>query len=294
MKKLLSIISVFLLLYLKAEAVELPTLKLPVNETIVSSMFADSSFGEGIFQAGIIFNGEEFVKAAQHGKKLIVIENKQSLKNFPSALGNAVIIAHEAGLQTVYGGLDSGALISETDIESGAVIGRSSPDSEGKPVPLIFQVIDSKEKIFIHPMKLLPFQVLEDKIAPVIKNTFLVDENGKIFNLEKVKNIRQGSYSLFSSISDGINNSAGNFSPLEIVIFVNGITSGRLPFYELEGSKGQVYLRNTKYSAAELYSRKGHIYLGKISLTRGSIELILNAADFSQNETKVSYTFKVE
>lgn len=294
MKRFLFTFTAFSFLCFKPAAQELPSLKWPVDTPVFLSMFAQPSQDYSVFNPGVIFSEDEFAKASQYGKKLITIEKKYGLKGFPSALGNAVIVAHEAGLQTVYGGLAPGEFAAGADIESGAIIGRAGKTASGKYGGIIFQVIDTKEKIFINPVKLLPYQNLNDKLPPSIKNTVLVNENGKTFNLDSVKHVKQGKYDLYSSIKDGIRDSGENFSPLEISVFVNGMSSGRIPFYELEAVKNEIYLKNTKLSAEKLYGRKNSIYLGRISLTRGNIELVLNVSDLAQNETKMVYNLKAE
>lgn len=294
MKKEILILTSFIFLFIKLNAQELPSLNWPVDNPSFLTMFASPASKAGVFEPGIVLSEEEFAKASQYGKKLIIIEKKRGLRGFPSALGNAVIIAHEAGLQTVYGGLADEAFTAETNIESNSIIGRFGKTACNKQNGIIFQVIDAKEKIFINPIKLLPYHNIKDKLSPIIKNAVLVNEKGITFDMEAAKYLKQGKYDLYASIKEGVKFINENFTPSEISIFVNGITVGRIPFYELESIKGEVYLKNTKLSAETLYKKEDSIYLGKISLTRGKNEIIISTIDSSQNETKATYSLKVD
>ncbi len=276
----------------------LNALEWPMNDFRFSMLFGDAYSEGGNFQVGLIFTGDDSVKATEYGKKLIAITENKALREFPSTLGNALVIAHDKGLQTVYGNLKAIPTITDENsrIETFSIVGTVGNTAWGKEGELTFQVIDTQEKSFINPTRhLLPLLPFNDQLAPTITGTVLVDDATKqTYRLDSIKNIRQGEYSLYSFLKDRMVETSENFIPFDVSVLVNGKTALDVQFYVLEGNKGELYLKKTKISAENLYNNEGKVYLGRLILKRGHTEIVISATDISQNTTRITYPLQVE
>ena len=273
-------------------------LEWPMNDFRFAMLFGDAYSKGGNFQVGLILSGDESVKATEYGKKLIAIAENKSLREFPSTLGNALVIAHDKGLQTVYGNLKATPAIMDENskIETFSIIGTVGNTAWGNNGELTFQVIDTQEKSFINPTRhLLPLLPFNDKLLPTITGTVLVDDkNNQTYKLDSIKNIKQGEYDLYSFLNDSMIDTSETFIPFDVSVLVNGKTALDVQFYVLEGNKGELYLKKTKISAEKLYNSEGKVYLGKLILKRGRTEIVISATDISQNTTRIPYPLQVE
>ena len=273
-------------------------LEWPMNDFRFVMLFGDAYSKGGNFQAGLIFRGDESVKVAEYGKKLISIAENKTLRDFPSTLGNALIVSHYKGLQTVYGSLKATpAIIDENSrVETFSIIGTVGNTAWGSDGELTFQVIDTQEKSFINPTRhLLPLLSFNDQLFPTITGTVLVDDRTKQnYRLDNLRNIKQGEYDLYSFLKDSMIDSNETFIPFDVSVLVNGKIALDVQFYVLESNKGELYLKKTKISAEKLYNNEGKVYLGKLVLKRGRTEIVISATDVSQNTTRMTYPLQVE
>ncbi|MGP1414832.1 MAG: peptidoglycan DD-metalloendopeptidase family protein [Treponema sp.] len=273
-------------------------LEWPMNDFRFAMLFGDAYSKGGNFQVGLIFIGDESVKATEYGKKLIAIVENKTLREFPSTLGNALVVAHDKGLQTIYGNLKAvPAIIDENSrIETFSIIGMVGNSGWGADGELTFQVIDTQEKSFINPTRhLLPLLPFNDQVLPTISGTVLVDEKTKqTYRLDVARSVKQGEYDLYSFVKDSMIDSSETFIPFDVSVSVNGKTALDVQFYVLEGNRGELYLKKTKISAEKLYNNEGKVYLGKLLLKRGRTEIVISATDVSQNTTRITYPLQVE
>jgi len=274
------------------------SLEWPLDNFTFSMLFGDAYSKDGNFQAGLVLKGDETVKAAEYGKKLISIEETNRLNIFPSTLGNALILCHDKGLQTVYGGLKNSINITDSSSfsETFSIIGTVGSTAWGKGEELTFQVLDTQEKNLINPIRhLLPLIPFQDKIFPTITGTILVNpETGQTYRLDVAKTVKQGEYDIYTFAFDSMLDSSESFMPFDVSILINGKTTLDVQFYVLESVKGQLFLKKTKISADQLYNKQGQIYLGRASLKRGYTEIVILATDISQNTSKASYNIQVD
>ena len=135
---------------------------------------------------------------------------------------------------------------------------------------------------------------IEEKIQPQIQNTVLINSDKQTISLETVKKIKQGSYDLYSSISDSAEKGGPQLAPFRITVSINGMNIADLPFEVLSSDGKSLYLKNKETSLSLLYQKDGTIHLGKINLPSGKIELIITVLDKSGNQKKASFIFQVE
>lgn len=274
------------------------SLEWPLDNFTFSMLFGDAYSKDGDFQAGLVLKGDDGVKAAEYGKKLISIEETNRLNVFPSTLGNALVISHDKGLQTIYGGLKDAITITDasSQAETFSIIGTVGNTAWGREKELTFQVLDTQEKTLINPTRhLLPLLPFQDKLLPTITGTILTNpENGQTYRLDATKTVKQGEYDIYTFAFDSMLDSSEHFMPFEVSILINGKTTLSVQFYVLESLKGRLFLKKTKISANKLYNTEGQIYLGRASLKRGFAEIVILATDISQNTTKASYDIQVD
>ena len=286
------------LVILSFSVFSLNALEWPMNNFRFAMLFGDAYSKGGNFQVGLIFRGDESVRASEYGKKLIAIGENKTLREFPSTLGNALVISHDKGLQTIYGGLRAVPTITDENsrIETFSIIGTVGNTAWGNEDDLTFQVIDTQEKSFINPTRhLLPLLPFNDGLFPTITGTVLVDDKTKqTYRLDSLKSIKQGEYDLYSFVKDSIIDPSETFIPFDVSILVNGKTALDVQFYVLEANRGDLYLQKTKISSEKLYNREGRIYLGKLILKRGRTEVVISATDINQNTTRMTYVLQIE
>ena len=249
--------------------------------------------GKNTFEQGLTFEDTSAVRAADDGILLIALDKRYGTGAFPSTLGNALILLHDDGLQTVYGNLDDTAVFrSRVITESNAVIGRTGNSGWGNQNDLIFQVSDNQKKVYINPLLLLPS--VNDKTAPQIQDIILINEQNTVFQVNGQKNVRQGSYELYADISDTVMQGGHSFSPFRITIFVNGTNIRTIPFETITQKDGDSYLGNTAFTDTLLYRRKNELYLGNIILARGKSDILITARDITGNEKSERFTIQVD
>ncbi|MEL3906042.1 MAG: peptidoglycan DD-metalloendopeptidase family protein [Treponema sp.] len=268
------------------------TLEPPTDTPAFIRLFGQRIEGSAVEQ-GLTFEKSDAVRAADHGILLITLDTKSRSGSFPSTLGNAAVLLHDDGLQTIYGNLENTHLLQNRSYtETKTVIGRTGSSGWGTPQALIFQVSDIQKQVYINPLLLLP--AIEDNTAPHIQNVFLVSERNTAIPAAGQKNIRQGTYELYADISDTVTAGGRSFSPFRISVFVNGTTVRIIPFETILQKQGFLHLGNTALTDTLLYRRPQVLYLGKIMLNRGKCDLLITARDITGNEKSELFPLQVE
>ena len=249
--------------------------------------------GEHTFEQGMAFENAETVRAADNGTLLIALTARHGQGMFPSTLGNALVLLHNDGLQTIYGNLESAtALGNRVAAEATSVIGRTGNSGWSTPNDLLFQVSDSERKVYINPLLLLP--AVTDKTAPQIQNIVLVNDQNTAFQAAGQRTVRQGSYELYAEISDTADIGTHTFSPFRVSIVVNGTNLRTIPFETITQKERESYLGTTAFTDTLLYRRKGSLYLGKIILSRGKSDILITARDITGNEKAERFTVQAD
>lgn len=265
----------------------------PVDLPVFLRLFAQKDLSDNSFSQSVVFADADAVRASGYAKHLINIEEKNSLRFFPSTLGNALVFIDDDGLQSVYGNLSSTAVFtSREETEAGSIIGYTGNSAWTEEKSLIFQIADTRNNVLINPLLFMPG--LEEKTEPQIQNTMLINGDKQIINLETVKKIRQGSYDLYSSIFDSAEKGGPPLAPFRVTVSINGMNIADLPFEVLSSDGKDLYFQNKKSSLSLLYQKEGTMHLGKINLPAGKIELIITALDKSGNQKRSSFIFQVE
>ncbi|EMB24628.1 hypothetical protein HMPREF9723_00316 [Treponema denticola OTK] len=263
----------------------------PVENPSLLRLFAQRD--EASVSQSLVFKEVDTVRASGYGKHIISIEEKNSSRFFPSTLGNAMIFIDDEGLQSIYANLsDTDLFTSRKETEAGSILGYAGKSAWTEEKSLIFQVADTRNNVLINPLLFMP--AIEEKTEPQIQNTVLINGDKQTISLETVKKIKQGSYDLYSSISDSAEKGGHQLAPFRITVSINGMNISDLPFEVLSSDGKDLYLQNKKLSLSLLYEKEGTMHLGKINLPAGKIELIITVLDKSGNQKKASFIFQVE
>lgn len=241
-----------------------------------------------VFESGVVFSDASMVRTAAAGKLLIRMDTANGHRNFPSSLGNTVIFIDETGLQTVYGNLESTVhLRDRTQTDARSPLGHTGNTAWEKAGSLPFQMIDTVNKVYINPQFLLP--AIQDTTDPAILSVMLKAKNGITIPLDTVTEIQQGEYELYARIVDRHEKNGIPLSPFYITVEINGVKVTEIPFEVLQGTKGQLVLGNTGFTAAQLYQANDRLYLGTVNLVRGILKLEIFARDINENERTVLF-----
>lgn len=249
---------------------------------------------ENRIERGIILDKVDTVRAAGNGTLLYTMEKNRNMTGFPSTLGNAVVIAHDDGILSVYGNLDSiGRIAGHLQIETGAILGGGGTSGWTGSGNLILQVIDQERKTLLNPLLVLP--ALPDSHAPSIRNVIAISSNNQTAVLGSAKIIKQGKYRIYADISDVIDSSSAPLGPFRISVLLNGSESASIPFEVLkEDASGKLYLNSPEYTAAQLYGDPERTFLGEITLNRGRADITIVARDVAGNERTALFGVQIE
>ncbi|HPX14251.1 MAG TPA: M23 family metallopeptidase [Treponemataceae bacterium] len=263
----------------------------PVSELYPVSIFGQKK--EQSVECGIVLEKTELVRAAGSGTVLLTIDSGYSPYGFPGTLGNAVIVAHDEGLVTIYGNLSSLDRIEQrSTVETGTILGEAGASGCTREKDLLFQVMDQTRRLYLNPLLLLPAQT--DTRRPVIRKASLTGGNGRVYPLESTRSVRQGKYRLYADISDTINNSANTLAPFRVTILLNGSEYATIPFEIITANSGTLQLGSTGQDSGILYDDKGLLYLGEISLARGKNDISIIARDITGNERGEAWSISAE
>ncbi len=263
----------------------------PVSNSKPRSLFAQKS-GETI-EYGLVLDKEDLVRTAGNGTVIMTLAAEPTPAGFPCALGNMVIVAHDEGLITIYGNLDSVDRIeSQSAVETGTIVGETGNTACSDEGTLVFQVVDQVRHLYLNPLLLLPAQ--PDTHKPVITAATLTGGNGRIYNLSSVRAVMQGKYRLHAGISDTMNGAKNALSPFRVTIVLNGSEHRSLPFELVRTDDGLLYLGSTDYRLDQLYNSDNMLNLGEIHLTRGRNDISIIARDITGNERIASWSITAD
>lgn len=269
----------------------LPAFEWPVSQISPVSLFGQKT--ESSIECGIRLQNRQLVRSAGNGTLIMILEKGNPMTNFPSTLGNAAIIAHEEGLVSIYGNLEShDHLENRTTIETGSILGESGTSACAPEGTLFFQVIDLLKGRYLNPLLVLPS--LEDTRKPSIKTATLTADNGRVHQLATIKSLRQGKYRLHSEISDTVDDGRTELAPFRVTVILNGREYTTISFEVIRNESGTLFLGTGNHDINTVYDEAGQLYLGNISLPRGKNDISIIARDIVGNERSVNYSITTD
>ena len=283
-----ALLSVTILLFLASSA---SALEWPVAEVKIRSLFGQRD--ESRIGRGVILDDADIVRAAGNGTRVVTVSGGRNMAGFPSTLGNAVIIAHDDGLMTVYGNLESPERFTAHDaIETGNILGKAGSSGWATPGDLLFQVLDLERKTVLNPSLVLPARA--DSRGPAIRNVVAVSPSGQPSVLGSAKYVRQGQYRVYAEVTDTIDGSNAALAPFRVSVVVNGSEAIAVPFEVLRAEGGKLFLDSPELTAANFYGDPERMYLGSVTLNRGRADIAIIARDSNGNERSVQFSLQIE
>ena len=261
----------------------------PQEEAVKSDSFY-SYFGQlrgGTVSSSLIFSEPSQIKAADSGHVAVIIrEFNDETDFFPSTLGNAVILAHEDALMTVYANIaeDSipDSLFDVSQVEKGAPLGSggNSAWQQGRS-SLEFQVIDTSNNTAINPRLLMPR----------VGNELALSTAGVQLKTRAMKNVETGKgRAVPSDVYRVYQKRQPVASPYKTRLSLNGATVDEISYNMLHQSENKLCVLGKKYYPKEtLYPDDELILLGEVPLTPGKNALSVTLSDILAKETEYSF-----
>ena len=244
----------------------------------------------GIISTSLIFADTSDIKAAADGYVVAVInEYEDDSVFFPSALGNAVILAHGDDLMSVYGNIDKETIpVSLYDTEkavTGTVFGSSGNAGWQQGLSsLEFQTIDTANGNAVNPRVLMP---RVGKELALTLSGITLEGKGVRCDLLVQRTLPAGSYRVYrqrQSIA----------MPYKTRVVVNGIVADEISYDQLIQNGSDVYAVGRKnYPKEALYPDERLQLLGEVTLTPGKITLGIALTDILGETTATSYSLTI-
>ena len=263
----------------------------PQDEVLSDTFY--SYFGQlrgGIISTSLVFADVSDIKAADNGYVVAVInEYDDDSVFFPSALGNAVILAHGDDLITVYGNIDKEtippAIYTSENAVTGTVFGSSGNAGwEQGRTSLEFQTIDTSNGNAVNPRVLMPR--IGKELALSLTGITL-ENKGVRYDLLAQRTLPAGSYRVYRQRQSVA-------IPYKTRVVVNGIVADEISYDQLIQNGVSVYAVGRKnYPKETLYPDERLQLLGEATLTPGKNTLGIALTDILGAVTATSYALTI-
>ncbi|MBQ0162854.1 MAG: hypothetical protein KBS84_06825 [Treponema sp.] len=230
----------------------------------------------------LIFSEAETAKVCDNGQVAVIItEHEDGFNWFESTLGNAVVVAHEDSLSTVYANLDQDnfnqQLFLNPEVTTGTELSTTGNSAwQEEESYLEFQIIDTKNHNYINPLILMPRIGKEESLT--LTNITLQNKFGKFYDLETQRNIPAGVYKIYRKKQ--------NLAvPYKTAVSVNGSESEKITFDTLKMAEDELAIEgNYFYPVNKLYIENDLMLMGELYLAHGKDTISVIVTDFSGNE----------
>ena len=252
------------------------------------SIFTFAQNRKGAFCQSLIFEEAQTVKAADKGKIVAVITEKQGDGDwFESPLGNALVISHEDSLISVYGNLSEKTIADLSqkrfveDEEALGETGESAWSESEDSGQLEFQIADRAAKTFINPIILMPRTLKPPRIT--LEGLSIENQFGRSYNLPSLRSLPAGVYKIYKKRQRDIN-------VYKSELFVNGAEVEKITKETLKCNGGSFTLSGSEtYESRDFYPNNDLEFLGHILLPHGSDTITIVASDIFENSATANY-----
>ena len=245
-------------------------------------------FRGGNYSSALIFSEPAQVSATESGTVVAVLGgNSGEMGWFQPPLGNAVILAHDDGLVSVYGNLTEVEITSSTQrVSKGARLGTSGTSGwQSGQSGLEFQIIDTEQEAAINPRMLMPR--FEEELPISLYRITAIGRNGETLELRTRRSVSAGTYKLYRGREQG-------FFPHTTSVAVNGTEVEVITFDALTRSGRRLSVVGHKpYSSSDSYPTTDKQFLAEVTFARGRNTLSVTVADINGKEYTATYTLEV-
>lgn len=243
--------------------------------------------GETI-NSSLIFSGSTDIYAADSGfLTVVIVEYEDDSCFFPSTLGNAVVIAHQDSLLTVYGNID-GQTLPDTirdasEISGGTELGKSGSSAwSEKGNALEFQVIDIKNNTAMNPRILMP-RISGKELPLYISGIVLQGRNGRSYKIPEQSTIPAGFYRAYYRRQP-------TATPYKTYMSLNGNVVDEISFDMLRQDGNLICAVGKKnYPKSVLYPNDELILMGEVTFAHGKNSLQYYVSDILGKENIATY-----
>jgi hypothetical protein len=261
----------------------------PQNEVMSDSFY--SYFGQlrgSTINNSIVFGESSEVKAADKGRIIAILDEEGGDYGwFQSTLGNAVIVAHEDNIESVYANLDRNSrpknISTLTTVETGTSFGTSTNSGwqQGKSC-LEFQVIDIRNHTVINPRILMPR--IGKELELNIRNVTAVNKKGISIPLGLQRSIPAGSYLLYRERQQ-------TAMPYRTTVSINGAVVETITYDTLVQDHNRLcVVGRKKYPVELIYPDEKRQLLGDVVFPRGHISVSISVTDILGQQKTMTYT----
>ncbi|MDD5789842.1 MAG: hypothetical protein PUE30_04890 [Spirochaetia bacterium] len=241
----------------------------------------------GVVNPSIVFSDSGEVKTSGAGTVTAVLsEHDEEGDLFESTLGNAVIIAHEDSLVSVYANLNSAGQEERyglSEVETAASLGScgSSGWQEGNAL-LEFQMIDLKAKSLVNPRVLLPR--FGSELPLFLGNLTAINKKGAEFSFDAARRIPSGTYYIYCAQQPVA-------MPYKTTIFVNGAVADSITYDTLVSIDGRLCTGGRKnYPSSLVYPDSKRQLAGETAIPKGLNKITVSVSDILGREKTLTYT----
>ena len=284
---------IFLLIFSTVVCTQAFSYNWPQDEVLQDSF--KSYFGQNrgdILSTSIVFSEPSEVKAADTGYILAIItENSDDSDFFPSALGTAVILAHDDNLISVYGNLDAQTLTlnntEEKILDTGATIAEtgSSGYQNGK-CNLEFQIIDTKNKSAINPKVLMPRS--DNEIPLSLNGIMIASKNNIYYDINTYKTFNSGLYKVYYKRNPIA-------APYKTSISLNGVIVDQISYDMITQENNKLcIIGKKKYTSTDVFPEDNLQLIGEAMFTPGRATLGLSVSDSLGNTKQLTYNIIIK
>ncbi len=258
------------------------------NVTDNSFSYIFGQLRNGTFNTSLIFTEQDEIKASEKGTVLTLLGSTSGEMGwFESPLGNAVILAHNDELLSVYANLENLAINKDTNyIHAGTKIGTSGSSGwQHGQSSLEFQIIDTQKKTVINPLLLMP--KIKQENAMRLHGITAVNRKGEVFDLRTRRNLPAGTYLIYRSTEQ---------SPMtySTTISVNGAAVETITFDMLTRTENKLTVSGKRlYGVNEIYPDEKKQLLAEITLSQGRNTLNITSSSINGTETSLTYILDV-
>lgn len=238
----------------------------------------------------LVFPKGETIFLSEAGKNIFRFEKNSYCGQFPSTLGNALVIAHENDMRSIYANLGEFAIDETKDFLQGgseiALSGHSGWHEEESGLEFI--VIDTKNKTLINPLLVLPMNLKALDFS--VGKLFLKDIRGEYRELANGKSFEEGVYILYRETKE-------KMPFFKNLVSLNGNTLDSLNNDSLSLWDKKLVLKTsggTNLDFETNFPREGMQYVCEVKLSRGKSTLIVQIFDIFANKKQIQYTFDVK
>lgn len=258
------------------------------NVTENSFSYIFGQLRNGTFNTSLIFTEQAEIKASEKGTVLALLGSTSGEMGwFESPLGNAVILAHNDELLSVYANLESLNIDKTTNyVHAGTKLGTSGSSGwQHGQSSLEFQVIDTQKDTVINPRLLMPRMKTETPLY--LHGITAVNRKGEVFDLRTRRNLPAGTYLIYRSTEQ---------SPMtySTTISVNGAAVETITFDMLTRTENKLTVSGKRlYDVNEIYPNSKKQLLAEITLSQGRNTLNITSSSINGTETSLTYILDI-